>query len=74
MTKVILRIILGINIVALMLGTPPAYALFGIRIARKAIAARRAENMVSSTDQDTNSPAKDSSGENAGQCPLSGHP
>lgn len=51
MIKIILRTLLGIGVATLVLGTPPAYAIFGIRAARTVIAARKAKKMASSTDK-----------------------
>lgn len=52
MKKVILRILAGISVATLVLGAPPAYAIFGIRIARKAIAARRAAKAIPSSSSE----------------------
>ena len=49
MMKALLRTLVGIGIATLVFGTPPAYAIFGIRAARTAIAARKAKQMTSSS-------------------------
>ncbi len=50
MLKTILWSMLGIFVVTMALETPPAYAIFGTRIARKVIAARHAEDADTSDD------------------------
>jgi hypothetical protein len=50
--KMFFRILVGIMAVAFVLEIPSAYAIFGIRAARTAIAARKAKQMTSSSDSD----------------------
>lgn len=52
MIKIILQTLVGIGIATLVLGTPPAYAVFGIRAARTVMAARKAKKLASSSAAD----------------------
>jgi hypothetical protein len=52
MKKIFLRVIVAIIAVTLVLETPPAYAIFGIRAARTVLAARKAKQMASSSGSD----------------------
>jgi hypothetical protein len=68
MMKALSRIMVGIGLVTLVFGTPPAYAIFGIRAARKVIAARKAANKLSSPEAEgKDSLAKDGSVEPSSQ-------
>lgn len=53
MIRTFLRIMLGIGFVTFILGTPPADAIFGIRAARTALAARKAKKLASSQADET---------------------
>ncbi len=50
MMKTFLWMMAGIIFATLVFGTPPAYAIFGIRAARTVIAARKASQAASSSD------------------------
>ena len=56
MVKKFFLILLGIGIVTLLLGTPPAHAVFGIRAARTVMAARKAKKLASSSETNEASP------------------
>jgi len=49
MIKIFLRVVVGIGIMTLVLGTPPVHAIFGIRAARTIMAARKAKKLASSS-------------------------
>jgi len=54
--KTLLRIMIGAGFMTLVFGTPPAYAVLGIRAARTVIAARKAGKMASSSSADQTIP------------------
>lgn len=56
MIKIFLRAMVGIGIVTLVLGTPPAHAIFGIRAARTIMAARKAKKLASSSQTEEANP------------------
>ena len=55
MLKILSRIFVMIGIAALIFGTPPAYAIFGSRIARRAIATHEAKKMKPSAETEERS-------------------
>lgn len=67
MVKAFLRAMMGISMVTLFLGTPPAYAIFGIRAARKVVAARKAAKMASTSPDKAVPQVKEKTGQQAVQ-------
>jgi hypothetical protein len=59
MITTLLRAMVGIVLVTMFLGTPPAHAIFGIRAARTALAARKAKQQMDSSSSPTPEEAYD---------------
>jgi TRAP-type uncharacterized transport system substrate-binding protein len=64
MSKTFKLVMAGLVAGTLLLGAPPAHAIFGIRAARTAIAARRANKALSSSDDESKT-AEDGGGRKA---------
>ena len=65
MSKTFKLVMAGLVAGIFLLGAPPAHAIFGIRAARTAIAARRANKALSSSDDET----KDDKSRDSGLAP-----
>ncbi|MFH1207977.1 MAG: hypothetical protein V1673_00270 [Candidatus Omnitrophota bacterium] len=59
MSKTFKLIMAGLVAGTFLLEAPPAHAIFGIRAARTAIAARRAEKALSSSEAGTTTPGEE---------------